>query len=231
MTVFEQFAEQAGLRSQGYWLVSTLLLAPPTSDLLADLQVALRGVQDAASDQPAVLSDLSRAVEEAAKEPDAAAVGFTRYLVLVSKESGESFPFESHVREGRLPGEATEQVASLLNAWGYAAVAPDAGPPDHLGAELRLLALLCLDERQAWLDGQRSAAVTSLRRQRQFLSEHLADWAPTYCMGLAERAENGYVKAIARIVAQTIRDDLAALEEICLAVDGLPADADETASA
>lgn len=211
----EQFAAQAGFRCQGYWLLSRLFLEPPTPALLGDLQAALSEAAGDPSAAPADLASWRAAVAEALSDPQAAAVEFTRRLVLVSRESGESLPFESHHLERSSPGEATEQLLRRLAAWGYGAVLVDSAPPDHLGAELRLMALLCHDERGGWERNAPDAARQSLVRQRELLSAHLLRWAPDYCAALAARAEHSYLKAIAGLTASTLTADATALAEIC----------------
>jgi TorA maturation chaperone TorD len=220
------FEEQAGRRSQGYWLLSRLFLELPTPARLAELHDALAGVENDSGllrDDVAFLRD---AVREAMTVPGAmaAAVEYTRRFVATPQGSHEPLPFESHVREGCLPGEATGNVRALAAEWGYGDVAPESGSPDHLGAELRLMALLCHDERTAWRTGGPALAIESLRRQSRFLEDHLVPWAPDYCTALAARAGNSYVQAIARITASTLRADVTALDEISRQVDAMRAD-------
>ena len=216
-----QFEKQAGQRSQGYWLLSKLFLEPPTPLRLVELQEALAGAGGAAEPVQADLDFLRNVVSEVLSDSTAtaAAVEYTRRFVAVPRDSHEPLPFESHVREGCLPGEATERVRALAREWGFGEVAPESGSPDHLGAELRLMALLCLDERMAWATGDRASAIESLRRQSRFLADHLLQWAPDYCAALAARAENSYVQAIARIAASTLRADIEALDEMTRQVD------------
>lgn len=209
----EQFAAGAGFRCQGYWLLSRLFLEPPNPALLADL----REVQAAAEQSPALQTDiafLQAAVEAAWADPEPAAVEYTRCLVTLSRGSGEKLPFESHWREGSSPGEATAKLLARMAEWGYGPVLALSAPPDHLGAELRLMALLCNEEREAWQRGDQGSAAQSLGRQHELLGTHLAGWAPGYCLDLAGRAENPYVQAIARLTASVLGDDLALLEEM-----------------
>jgi len=222
-----RFEEQAGRRSEGYWLLSRLFLELPTPAGLAELRAALANVK---SDSDLVRDDLlflRNAVDDAMAVPAgavAAAVEYTRRFVAMPKGSQEPLPYESHVREGCLPGAATENIRALAAQWGYADVVPESGSPDHLGAELRLMALLCHDERTGWHTGDRTLAIESLRRQNRFLDDHLAQWAPAYCAALAARAENSYVEAVARITANLVRADVAALAEIFVQVDAPGAD-------
>jgi len=210
----ESLAGLAGSRSQGYWLLSRLFLEPPDAGLLGDLQAA--AATD--SDVPALQADLvflGEAVVEALRDPQAAAVEFTRRLTAVPRNSGEALPFASHVREGRTPGEATEQLQRRMGEWGYGAGLVAAVPVDQLGAVLRLMAILCHDERVAWLRGDGALAGECLLRQRELLTEHLVAWAPEYCQALAARAEHPYVQAIARLVASALPADAAVLESLC----------------
>ncbi|HJW23655.1 MAG TPA: molecular chaperone TorD family protein [Rhodocyclaceae bacterium] len=207
---YPEEANQAGQRSKGYWLLSRLFLEVPTVASLAELQGILAG--EAGAEVPEEVAFLRRAVAEAAAGPEAAAVVFTRHLVLGDRQQGEQLPYEAHVREGKLPGEATRRIAERMTAAGYGSVAPEAPSPDHIGSELRFMALLCHAEHKAWLEGKQGMAADCRRSQRQVLTEHLLPWVPRYCQGLFQRAANGYVQGIAQLAAATVSEDLAALD-------------------
>jgi len=199
--------DEAVRRSAGFWLLSRLFLEVPTAARLAELRDALAG-----STGDGAL--LHAAAVEALRDPDATAVAFTRHLCLGDAGAGEPLPFESHVREGRLPGENTEHVAAFMAEAGYELVAPEATSPDHLGAELRFMALLCHDEAEAWRAGDATAALAGLALQKAFLRKHPGQWAAAYCRGLAERAGDGYVRTIATVAATTITEELAVIDEL-----------------
>jgi TorA maturation chaperone TorD len=205
--------EQAAQRSRGYWLLSRLFLDVPTASRLSDLLGLLADEGRAsASDE---IAALRAEVAAALSRPDEAAAAFTRHLVLGDKENREPLPYEAHVIEGRLPGDSTERVLAAMLAAGYADVAPEAPSPDHLGAELGFMALLCHEEHRAWQKGDAAAATRSLARQRSFLEEHLARWGTDYCRGLAERTASGYMRAVANLAATTIVDDISVVADIC----------------
>jgi TorA maturation chaperone TorD len=212
MTDHSEFGALAQERSQGYWLLARLFLQVPDTAHLLALQTQL-----AAADA-AILNDLRHEVEAALAVPDAAAVEFTRLLVIVSKASGEALPYESFAREGTVPGVATEQVLVCMADAGFAEVAPDAPSPDHIGAELKFMALLCYEENQAWDSGDLEGALQWLTRQRQFMANHLADWAVAYCVALETRAQHGYMKAVAALAASSLIADSGALEDVCVEV-------------
>ena len=218
VSAVETLAQQAGRRSQGYWLLSCLFLDPPDATSLTELRDSLRESRAAGADG-IDLAFLLEMVDGALATPDEAAVAFTRDLCLGDTARDGVLPFESHVREGKLPGDATEQVLAMMAEAGYEEVAPQAASPDHLGAELRFMALLCHAEHEAWLAGDDGNAIASLRMQKRFLQSHLALWVPGYCTALAGRTKNGYVRAIAQLTANRVSDDVEVLDEICRTID------------
>ena len=220
-SITKPLADQAGQRSQGYWLLSKLFLELPTPDRLQALKTVLASLKEEKSALQEAVTSLFQAVEQSLLTPEETAVDYTRRLVVVSKDSQEPLPFEAHVREKRLPGDATEAIQVLMTEFGYANVAPDASSPDHIGVELRLMAMLCHDECQAWQTGELNNAVSSLRRQNILLHTHLVKWVPDYCQTLAERSSDAYIQAIARLTRQALVDDSEVLAEISGHVDSL----------
>lgn len=213
MTNFSLLAQQAAQRTRGYWLLSRLFLEVPSVPMLMEIQNAL-GDEQKEPLVPEVLSLLD-AISGAMLSPNDAAIAFTRHLILGDKKSKEPLPYESHVREGQLPGVYTGQVEAMMQAMGYGDVAPEATSPDHLGSELRFMSLLCHEEHEAWLGSDSLAAGKSLSNQRLFLTEHLSMWAPDYCGGLADRSTDSYLISISRLARHVILDDVVALDEIC----------------
>lgn len=205
-TEFGAFAQE---RSHMYWLLSRLFLKVPDAAHLAELQTDL---SDALESGP--LDELRSEVEAALRDPEAAAVEFTRRLVIVSKASGEDLPFESFVREGTVPGKATEDVMACIEDAGFSDISRDAPSPDHIGAEMKFMALLCYEESQAWADSTPGEAKKWLAMQRYFLSRHLGEWGAGYCDGLEERAQHPYMKAVARLARRCLVADVTAVEEI-----------------
>ncbi|HJV88389.1 MAG TPA: molecular chaperone TorD family protein [Noviherbaspirillum sp.] len=198
----------AQVRSQGYWLLSRLFLTVPNAQNLRALQAELAGTN---ADNP--LDALRRAVEESLRAPDEAAVEFTRRLVVVSKSDGESLPYESFFREGTVPGAKTAEVAACMADCGFFNIAPDAPSPDHIGAELRFMALLSCEESQAWKQDRRAEAMRLVAAQHSFLNGHLAAWAIDYCEALESRAEHSYMKLVARMAGLCLLEDVAIVEE------------------
>jgi len=215
----DELAELARQRSQGYWLLSKLFLDLPDAAGLAELDGVLAELEPGERALHDEIVQLRQAI--AGADVQGISVELTRHLVAVTKESGAALPFESHYREQRLPGEASVALLHLLSEAGYDEVARAAGPPDHLGAELRFMALLCHDEYDAWQVNDREGALASLRRQRHLLDEHLAAWIPAYCKVLIERSGDPYLKAIAGLTAAAILADRETLSMIAGQIDRL----------
>jgi TorA maturation chaperone TorD len=222
-SLYSAQVDLAAQRAQRYWLLSRLFLEMPQDTFLMELDQAL-GLKCEVQPE-GDLRDLLDAVQHCLAtdeaEPQAAAIAFTRHLCLGKK--GELLPFEAYVREGKLPGDATEQVMVLMREAGFEDVAPEAASPDHLGAELRFMAFLCLAERDAWLSQESAQAARHLQAQRQLLREHLLQWIPNFCADLAQRASQAYVVAIARLTHASVVQDERALQAICSGLEAEPA--------
>lgn len=212
----ENNAAHALGRSQEYWLLSRLFAEVPGDALLAEAREALAGVSADALVEFIALRD---AVAAVCVDSQTAAVAYTRYLSLLPKDGDERFPFESHVREGVMPGEATRLVAAFMADAGYETLTLPVASPDHLAAELCLMAFLCHAESVAWEGDDRAAVRDSLIRQRAFLRTHLAAWAPDYCDALAARADHPYLRALARLAARVVREDVAVVAAACANVN------------
>jgi TorA maturation chaperone TorD len=220
-------AAVAARRSQTYWLLSRLFHERPTPPFLAELEETL-GVAppDARAPLANELAALSDAVRRArAVDPQAVelAVEFTRLFGGLEQQSGVPPPYESVVREGRLLGDTTAAVAVAYAEAGFGAVLPDAGPADHLAAELRFLALLAYREREAWLAGDQGGASDWLERTARFLDEHLLVWLPDHGAAIARAAREPFYAAAARLAVEACRLDRADVGNLLEAASARPA--------
>ncbi|MEO8653132.1 MAG: molecular chaperone TorD family protein, partial [Ramlibacter sp.] len=202
--------EIAARRSQSYWLLSRLFLEQPDQPMLDELAIALRAAPAGDIERSVELAALEAAVKKALASPHEITelqVEFTRLLRGVSKVSGATEPYESVAREGRLFGECTEAVAAIYQQAGYQDLVPDAGPPDHMGTELRFMSILCFREMEAWRDGDEAQARDLLERELSFLEQHVLPWIPQLCDGLAELTTHAFYLAVATLTAAACRQD------------------------
>jgi TorA maturation chaperone TorD len=213
-------ADIARRRSRTYWLLSRLVLEAPESVLLDELGAALDGVQaDAEAPLGAETLALAAAVRDARTDADAIValnVERTRLLGGLSKNYGAEPPYESVFREDKLPGESTIAVSAAYAEAGIEPPVPEAGPADHLGAELRFLALLCHRESEAWEAADRAAACEWIERERGFLDDHVLQWVPEHCQRLVGLAQSAYHRAMFTLIARACVIDRDDVEELPL---------------
>ena len=203
----DELAAIAEDRSRIYWLLSQLFLNPPDEGLLAGLRSVAEARQPAPGDGlTATLVQLCEGLHEAA-ETDDLRIECLRLFGGVREGYGPPPPFESLYREGRLFGESTESVIDHYRKNGYSLAYEETGPEDHLGIELKFLALLCYRERTAWNSGDTAGGRSCLAAERAFIEEHLQSWVPAYCEGLEKEASAAFYRAVAKLTAESIAFD------------------------
>ena len=210
-------AQVAQRRASTYWLLSSLVLDAPTPEALAQLDAALG---DPPLDLDVPLGKETMALRDAVREASGAPqammalrVEHTRLLGGLSKNYGAPAPYESVFCEDKLPGEATVAVAAACAEAGLELPAPDVGPADHLGSELRMMAMFCHRESEAWGEGDGSAQVW-IERERDFLDAHVLEWVPQHCQRLAAMAADAYHRAVFTLVANACVLDRGDIEQV-----------------
>lgn len=134
----------------------------------------------------------------------------------ISPTYGPPPPYESIVREGRLPGDATTAAAAAYVEAGLDPEVPEAGPADHLGVELRFVAQCCVQEALARRASDMNAVAAWVARQQAFLDDHLLVWAPAHCAAVAAAANDDYHRTIAQLIplaCELDRNDLEILAQ------------------
>lgn len=193
----------AAHRAQNYFFFSRLIHEPPSAGMLEEI-AALPGIAGEYAELAFDLAELRCVAAASARDPErvtALAIEFTRLLGGLSEHSGAP-PIESVAREHRLLGDAAAAVAVAYADAGFPEPFPEAGPSDHLATELRFLSLCCYEEAEAWKRADRVAALAWLERESAFLNDHVAAWAPEYCLELANRADDAYYAIVARLIAR-----------------------------
>lgn len=191
-------------RSRIYWMLSRFFLDPPDDGFLAELMGApmARSVPDG-DGVAAFLAQLRQGAAEAAAG-DGLRSEYLRLFRGLREGYGPPPPFESLHREGRMFGQSTEAVMDHYRTNGFSLAKETAGPEDHLGVELKYLALLCLRESQAWRDGDLLEGRDCLEVERSFIEQHLQSWVPGYCRKVTEEAHSTFYRAVAGLTAGAI---------------------------
>lgn len=196
----------AASRSRCYWLLSDVYLNRPDVPCIERLRAALGDsgptVSEAAGD---VFDDLRAALRATGHER--LLVEHTRLFSGLREGYGPPPPFESVHRESRVLGDSTVAVLRAYAAAGFGTIHADAGPQDHLGVELRFMALAAHEEMAAWSRGDAFTALANLAHQGAFLEQHLHAWVPGYCRRLAEQAHEPFYIEIAKLTGRVIEDD------------------------
>ena len=205
-------AALAADRSQSWWLLSRLFLERPEPALLGDLASSLATVpNDSGMDQEiqALRAYLEAGDMEALSQQ--LAPEYTRLLRGIQEGIGPPPPYESLFRGGGLMSDATQSVRAHYLAAGFGEIAPEAGPQDHLGAELRFLSMLSFREAEAWEREAEAKALAMQEAQRAFLEQHLMTWLPDYSLRLADESKEPFYRAVAQLTlvfAERIQSDL-----------------------
>lgn len=210
----DEFAEVAAARSRTYWLLSELFLVAPDGtgcDALAtQLETCEAGADAAWAD---LVVGLRRALGEA--RPEDLQREHTRLLGGVGPDYGPPPPYESvHRGEATVAGEATARACRAYAEAGFGAIHPEAGPQDHIGVELRFMALAAIAERDAWCAGDRDRARALLARQLAFVRDHLVAWVPGYCALIGGESRIAFYARLAALTERVVIDDHALVADL-----------------
>jgi TorA maturation chaperone TorD len=207
-------AGEAAARSTLYWLLADLFLTWPDGAFVARLRHDLAGGPGTDSANPIIceLTALRDALPIDSPGTIALAVEYTRLFGSVSKSYGPPPPHESVHRGSSSP---TDVVVAVTGFYSDAGLAPidQAAPPNHLGVELRFLALLCHGESEAWRKGTNADAIQSLKRQRNFLDRHLLQWAPNYLDAVQADTQQPFYRCLTALARRTMAEDKMVLED------------------
>lgn len=202
----EALAQLAVERSQIYWLLSRFYLSPPEAAFLVEF------VRGASSDRPGEPDVIDCALEQLQRSLGSLTLEqlqreHLRLFSGVREGYGPPPPFESLHREGRMMGQSTESVIRHYRSCGFSFAHETVGPEDHLGLELKFLALMCHEESRRWRDGNATAACAALAAQQQFIDEHLHAWAPAYCELVQGDTPLAYYRAVCSLTTAVIEQD------------------------
>lgn len=127
----------------------------------------------------------------------------------------ESIQIEEH---GGYWGDATTAVRRFITGTGIEYDSDYNGIPDHISVELEFLAELARREALSWARADTAAAGNCLAYQRDFLDEHLGLWVEQFCSEVAESAELSLYRDVAKVTAEFVRSEIAAVQERLMGV-------------
>lgn len=204
MTVLpDDVAERLAAFAAAWTALSRLLLRPPSqADLDAVRDPALLAVWPLARD--AATAEGLRLLADSTEDADA--VRRDHNLLFVGPGPLAAAPYESVQRgeERLLFDEQTLEVRAWYARYGLAAPRLNREPDDHVGLELEFLARLA----QLALDRPEDAARVTIDLG-DFLAGHVAAWVPGLADLVVTRAETGFHRGVARLLAGTVAQSVA----------------------
>jgi TorA maturation chaperone TorD len=108
-------------------------------------------------------------------------------------------------------------VAGFYRAFGIELAQSVRERPDHLALELEFMAFLLLKKRMTYAPGDRDPAAdeqASICEQahRAFFQDHLAWWVPVFAANLRRKVHDGYLHALAEVLASWVPAECRRLE-------------------
>jgi len=191
----ERRAEITEARSTIYGFISALFLKEPTPEVIKKIREKKAIFKDFSLELGVEMGD--KGEKELAEE---LAVEYTRLLI---GPKDHIPPYESvHAAEGgSLWGDSTVKVSKFYKRCGYE-LAPEHSIPDHIGIELELMQHLVEKERESLRRGDPKLASRYAVLQKEFLENHLLNWAPGFCKKIEKAAEHPFYIGIARLTRE-----------------------------
>jgi TorA maturation chaperone TorD len=207
-------AEAAVARSAAYWLLADLFLTCPDEAFVARLRGSIAPAAEPGLTNPMLeeLTGLRDALPANSAGISALAVEYTRLFGALSKSYGPPPPYETVHRGSSLSTDATAAVSEFYAAAGLVPT-DQAAPPDHLGVELRFLALLCHEEAEAWQRGSDAEAAQLRQQQRDFLDRHLLRWVPAYFDLVQANTKHPFYLRLTALAGRILAKDEMAIED------------------
>ena len=149
-------------------------------------------------------SELSSCVS-LALELESLKIDFTRLFVGPFKVLAP--PYGSvYLEDGKMMGESTIDVRNWYEKDGLDVVINDA--PDHIAMELEFMYYLVAKQTQATNAGNLQDIQDCQRKQKMFLSSHLARWLPPFAKNVQENAQTTFYKKLAHLTEIFVQRDL-----------------------
>lgn len=195
---------EAENRSKLYWFMGTLFLTKPDKDFIVRLSDELSSVADdmlkteiEALKRSLETRHISELVEQLEHE-------FTRLFSGVHKNYGPPPPYESVYRESNIMADSTRAVIERYSEAGFGEIDKSAGPQDHLGVELKFIALLCQRESQQREAGEDAEAINTLNMEKAFLDDHLLQWMSGFQGAVARHTPHPFYEALVSLTSRVL---------------------------
>jgi len=206
----EEFANLTDLsnlaekRAKIYWFLAEFYNVKPTIDFLKERRERILNLHYHDDEDLMKLNDFLNKFDDS--EIVNLQVEFTRLFRGIKRGYGPPPPYESIYRgEQRVCGEWTFRVMTFYHDCGFGVIDDSVGPQDHITAELKFMAMLCIKEKES-LKQNNGSSIHWMRKELHFLENHILQWVPRYCMTI-EQENDGFYSAIARLTRRWVESD------------------------
>ena len=175
-------------RAEVYGLLASLFYAPPTADLLSQMQVAVTEAPAAGG----FLEEPWRVLVGAARSTDLARIAAEYERLFGGVGKPEVYLFGSFYLSGFLNEKPLASLRTDLAALGLERDDAMSETEDHV-------AYLC--EVMRYLIAGDDASVSNLTQQQNFFVRHLQPWLPRLCEALAQHPQADFYRALAGFTA------------------------------
>lgn len=127
-----------------------------------------------------------------------------------------AFPYESVYTSTHalLMQEARDEVLALYRSQGVDKDPTWTDPEDHIALELAFMQVLCERCAEAIEAADDEAARALVCTQHGFLTAHLLEWVPRFCIDVPRYATTDFYRGFSNLTAAFLADDKTLLEDI-----------------
>jgi putative dimethyl sulfoxide reductase chaperone len=131
-------------------------------------------------------------------------------------ESEAAYPYESVYtsKEHLIMQESRDQVLAIYRTQGLDRAESLEIPEDHIALELEFMAHLCKIAIDAIAAEKWAEVATSLKEQKNFLTQHLGNWTPEFCQDILKYATTDFYKAVSKITNGFLHMDQAIITNL-----------------
>jgi len=221
---FDQFSEIVEARTNLYHFFSSFYLTPPTKSSLDALQDTVATPALKEMFDPLSIAKIEDSLKYLEKDGNRIIQEFHNLFLVPGSQYVT--PYESCYREkrmkkgkparGLLMGKATRAVIKFYRENGLEVSKEFKDLPDHIVLELHLMCVLCQQEKKAWEAEDCPGAIESLKKERQFLNDHLIHWIADLCEEIGENSTVPLYQGIAEITSEFIEMERNTFDSITL---------------
>jgi TorA maturation chaperone TorD len=221
---FDQFSEIVEARTNLYHFFSSFYLKPPTKSSLDALKDTIATPAVKEMFDPSSIAKIEDSLKYLGKDGNRIIQEFHNLFLVPGSQYVT--PYESCYREkrmkkgkparGLLMGKATRAVIKFYRENGLEVSKEFKDLPDHIVLELHLMGVLCQQEKKAWEAEDCPGAIESLKKERQFLNDHLIHWIPDLCEEIGENSTVPLYQGIAEITCEFIEMEHNTFDSITL---------------